>query len=165
MPVIVTLNSSDPNDTTHHQQQSMQNQFKLKSQQQSKQIKLINNRVSLKPAITNSTNDNPTDNLQNQINTESISTTTTASPIKTFQFQKPNTQMLKQLSFPYNSQSIHNIKPMLSTVPINQPSSPLDIASTQKFLVTSSNQKSNQLSTIKPSLVTNKKNEHKEQLE
>lgn len=177
MPVIVTLNSSDPNDVTiNHQQQSMQNQFKLKSQQQNKQIKFINSRVSLKPAITNSTNDNQIDNTQV---TESVSTT---SPIKTFHLQKPNTKILKQLSFPY----VHNIKPnlihstnssnILSTVPINQSSlpstndssnqktdfSPIDITSTSKFLVTSNAQKSTQISTIKPSLVINKKSEQKE---
>ena len=54
MPVIVTLNSSDTNDL--NQQQNIQHQLKLKSQQQSKQIKLINNRVTLKLAITNSNN-------------------------------------------------------------------------------------------------------------
>ncbi len=125
MPVIVTLNSAgDTNDLNHH---TIQHQLKLKSQQNqqqpqtNKQIKLVNSRVTLKPAITNSTN-NVTetiknDNLQNN----------NASPIKTFQFQK-SSPILKHLSFTYGSQNkIQGIKStlgsnntnILSTIPIN----------------------------------------------
>jgi len=125
MPVIVTLNSAgDTNDLNH---QTIQQQLKLKShqnqqQQNNKQIKLVNSRLTLKPAITNNNN-----NLTEKIKNDNLKNDT-ASPIKTFQFQK-SSPILKHLSFhTYGSQNqIQGIKPtlssnstnILSTIPIN----------------------------------------------
>lgn len=176
MPVIVTLNSGDSSDLNQQQQQTIQHQLKLKSQQQqqqqNKQIKLVNSRVTLKPAITNS-NNIQTNNNESESTDNLNPTSSGISPIKTFQFQK-SSPMLKQLSFSYNSQNIKTISPSshsssntLNTIPINNSitntnsaepnnSQQADISST-KFLVTSSSSSSpkrSQARSITPSNTT-----------
>lgn len=137
IPVIVTLNSSESNDL--NQQQTVQHQLKLKSQHQNKQIKLVNSRVTLKPAITNNKDlSDGSNNEGSKFNTCSNTTESSDptipqpnnSPIKTFQLQK-SSPMLKQVSFAYNNQNINNFKTIqttsnnsniLNTMPINNQS-------------------------------------------
>lgn len=156
MPVIVSLNQSDANDP--------QNQLKLKTQQQNQQIKLVNSRVTFKPpttttATTTTTTSNLNDN-ENVNNTQSSDGQNTLnsspSPIKTFQLQK-SSPILKQVSFTYNPQNMHNMKiihpssssnnspstSFLNTIPINSNNSndlqhTLDKSASTKFIVTSS---------------------------
>ena len=158
MPVIVTLNSNDNDSVSTQpvqtQQPNMhQNQLKIQAQQQiqqNKQIKLLNSRITFKPAITNSNNTHnnmsgPIQNSNSMENSPAKSTTNvlngvSMSPIKTttlqLQLQKAS-PLLKQLNLNVSgscsgngtssnsgtNQIISNSQNIISTSPISNYSS------------------------------------------